>query len=170
MFTIGNAGASLSADIIWSHLRELQSQETPFSSVAECAGTFGYSCLFRIDGMTWPTDRITTRLRYDSGDLSAYVNWRWISETENGVYEFARLIGFPVEDVNSAVPNAAAKNYFDFGLAYRFGDHVTAGLTIANLSDTAPPMMAQWVWDKNTDTRLYDIFGRSYTLSVSLLY
>lgn len=168
--TIGNAGSILSADIIWSHLRELRSQATPFSSVVECAGSFGRPCLTRVDGMTWPTDRVTTRLRYDSGDLSAYLNWRWIAKTDNGVYEFARLIGYPVEDVNSAVPYAAAKNYFDFGLAYRFGDHVTAGLTIANLTDTDPPMMAQWVWDKNTDTRMYDIFGRSYTLSVSLVY
>ncbi len=31
-------------------------------------------------------------------------------------------------------------------------------------------MMAQWVWDNNTDTRMYDIFGRGYTLSVSLVY
>ena len=52
-----------------------------------------------------------------------------------------------------------------------FGDRVTAGLTIANLSDTEPPMMAHWAWGgKNTDTRMYDIFGRSNTLSVSLLY
>jgi hypothetical protein len=31
-------------------------------------------------------------------------------------------------------------------------------------------MMADAVWDKNTDTRMYDIFGRSYTLSFSLNY
>jgi outer membrane receptor protein involved in Fe transport len=167
---VGNAGASLTADIVWSHLRELRSQETPFSSVVECAGTFGNPCRSRVDGMTWPTDRITTRLRYDSGDLSAYVNWRWIARTDNGVYDFARLIGFPVEDVNSAIPYADEKNYFDVGVAYRIGDHVTAGLTVANVTDTDPPLMAQWVWDKNTDTRMYDIFGRSYTLSVSLLY
>jgi hypothetical protein len=47
---------------------------------------------------------------------------------------------------------------------------VTAGLTIADLGDVDPPMMADWVWDKNTDTRLYDILGRSYTLSLSLEY
>jgi iron complex outermembrane receptor protein len=168
--TIGNAGSNLTADIIWSHLQELQSQETPFSSVVECAGTFGRPCRARVEGMTWPTDRVMTRLRYDSENLSAYVNWRWIARTDNGVYELARLIGFPVEDVNSAVPYAAEKNYVDLGLAYRFGDHVTAGLTVANVTDTDPPMMAQWVWDKNTDTRMYDIFGRSYTLSVSLLF
>jgi iron complex outermembrane recepter protein len=168
--TIGNAGASLTADIMWSHLQELQSQETPFSSVVECAGTFGRPCLARIDGMTWPKDRVMSRLRYDSENLSAYLNWRWIARTDNGVYELARLIGFPVEDVNSAVPYAAEKHYVDLSLAYRFGDHVTAGLTVANVADTDPPMMAHWVWDKNTDTRMYDIFGRSYTLSVSLLY
>ena len=167
---VGNAGASLTADIVWSHLRELLSQETPFSSIVECAGTFGLPCRDRVDGMIWPTDRVMTRLRYDSGDLSAYVNWRWIAKTDNGVYELARLIGFPVENVNSAVPYASEKNYVDLGFAYRFGDHVTAGLTIANLADTQPPMMAQWVWDKNTDTRMYDIFGRSYTLSLSLVY
>jgi len=167
---VGNAGASLTADIVWSHLRELLSQETPFSSIVECAGTFGLPCRDRVDGMIWPTDRVMTRLRYDSGDLSAYVNWRWIAKTDNGVYELARLIGFPVENVNSAVPYASEKNYVDLGFAYRFGDHVTAGLTIANLADTQPPMMAQWAWDKNTDTRMYDIFGRSYTLSLSLVY
>jgi outer membrane receptor protein involved in Fe transport len=168
--TIGNAGSRLTADIVWSHLRELLSQQTPFSSVVDCAGIFGRPCINRVDGMTWPTDRVTARLRYDSGDLSANVNWRWIGKTDNGVYDFARLIGYPVEDVNSAVPFASEKNYVDLGFAYRFGEHVTAGLTIANLTDTGPPLMADWVWDKNTDTRMYDIFGRSYTLSVSLIY
>ena len=50
-------------------------------------------------------------------------------------------------------------------LSYR-----AARLTIANLTDTDPPMMADAVWDKNTDTRMYDIFGRSYTLSLALSY
>lgn len=75
-----------------------------------------------------------------------------------------------MSDLDLAVPDVKSKNYIDLGFAYRFGDHVTAGLTIANVTDTDPPMMADWVWDKNTDTRMYDIFGRSYTLSVSLQY
>jgi hypothetical protein len=31
-------------------------------------------------------------------------------------------------------------------------------------------MMANWTRVKNTDTRMYDVFGRSYTVSVSLRY
>jgi outer membrane receptor protein involved in Fe transport len=170
LLAIGSAGASLTAHVFWSHLRELLSQETPFSSVVDCAGTFGRPCRDRIDGMTWPTDRVMTRLRYDAGDLSAYINWRWIGKTDNGVYELAKLFGVPVEAVDTAIPYASSKDYIDLGFAYQFGDHVTAGLTVANVTATDPPLMAHWVWDKNTDTRMYDIFGRSYTVSVSVVY
>jgi outer membrane receptor protein involved in Fe transport len=68
------------------------------------------------------------------------------------------------------VPYVKSKNYFDLGFAYQFSEHLIARLTIANLTDTDPPMMADWVWDKNTDTRMYDIFGRSYTLTLSMTY
>jgi outer membrane receptor protein involved in Fe transport len=68
------------------------------------------------------------------------------------------------------VPYVKQKNYLDLGVAYEFNEHLIARLTVANLTDTDPPMMADAVWDKNTDTRMYDIFGRSYTLSFSLNY
>lgn len=43
--------------------------------------------------MTWPTDRVTARLRYDAGNLSTYLHWRWIDRTDNGAYMGAPLIG-----------------------------------------------------------------------------
>jgi outer membrane receptor protein involved in Fe transport len=168
--SVGNAGANLTVNIIWTHLSELSNQNTTFSTRVECAGTFGWPCTEQSDGMTWPTDRVTTSLRYDAGDLSANLNWRWIDKTDNGVYVGAPLIGIPVSDLDPAIPAVASKSYFDLSFAYTFSDHVVAGLTIANLTETDPPMMADWVWDKNTDTRMYDIFGRSYTLSFSLNY
>jgi iron complex outermembrane receptor protein len=166
----GDAGAGLNINVIWTHLKELSNQNTPFSSIVECAGTFGWPCTEQSDGMTWPTDRVTTSLGYDAGDLSAHLSWRWIDKTDNGAYIGAPLIGIPVEDLDLAVPFVKSKNYFDLGFAYQFGEHVIARLTIANLTDTDPPMMADWVYDKNTDTRMYDIFGRSYTLSLSMTY
>jgi len=167
---IGDSGALFSANLVWTHLRRLSNQLTPFGSSFECAGTFGWPCTEQSDGMTWPTDRVTTRLRYDAGNLSAFVNWRWIGATDNSFYMNGPLFGYDVSEFNLAVPDVKTKNYVDLSVAYRFGEHVTAGLTVANLSDTDPPMMADWVWDKNTDTRMYDIFGRSYTLSLSLVY
>lgn len=38
----------------------------------------------------------------------------------------------------------------------------------AALFDQQPPMMADAVWTNNTDTLVYDVFGRSYFLSLSL--
>ncbi len=167
---VGDAGAEFTVNIFWTHLRDLSNQNTAFSSKIDCSGTFGWPCSDQIDGMTWPTDRVTTNLRYDSGDLSAQLSWRWIDKTDNGSYVGAPTIGIPVSDLDLAVPNVKSKNYFDLSFAYSLSDHITAGLTIANLTETDPPMMADWVWDKNTDTRMYDIFGRSYTLSFSLTY
>jgi outer membrane receptor protein involved in Fe transport len=163
--------ADFYVDVVWSHLMELTSQDTPFSSVIDCANTFGWPCDQRGDGLSWPQDRVTTRLRFDARRLSTQLNWRWIDRTENGAYIGAEVYyGLSRDDLDLAVPDVEAKSYFDLSFAYRFSDHVTAGLTIANLADTDPPMMADAVLDKNTDTRMYDIFGRSYTLSLSMHY
>ena len=162
--------ARLSVDIIWSHLLELSNQDTPFSSAVNCIDTFGWPCRNRLSGMTWPQDRTSTRLRLDMQRFSTQLNWRWIDKTRNGAYVGAANQGIPEEWLDLAVSEVSAKNYLDLSFAYRFGERVTAGLTIANLTGTEPPMMADWVWNKNTDTRMYDIFGRSYTLSLSMQY
>lgn len=167
---LGDAGAEFSANVIWTHVRELSGQNTPFSTALDCRGTFGWPCMFRIEGMTWPTDRVTTRLGYGSGPFTSNLTWRWVAQTDNGVGIGAPLIGLQPDEINPAVLAAAQKHYFDLSFSYLFGENVMAMLTIANLTDTDPPMMADWVWDKNTDTRMYDVFGRSYTLSFSLSY
>ena len=166
----GGAGAELSVDVFWTHVIELTSQNTPFSTVIDCTGTFGWPCTDLIDGMTWPSDRVTSRFNYRSGDFAANLTWRWVDGSENGAYTGAPLVGIDPAELVLAVPGVGRKNYFDFSFSYLFGEHVRGLFTIANLTDTDPPMMADWVWDKNTDTRMYDIFGRSYTLSLLFLY
>lgn len=47
---------------------------------------------------------------------------------------------------------------------------VEARFTIANLTDQDPPLMANNSHGPNTDTTLYDIFGRSYSLALSLRF
>jgi outer membrane receptor protein involved in Fe transport len=165
---IGNAGADVAIDITWTHLRELSSRPTVFSAELDCAGFYGWPCSSENEGMTFPADRVTTNLSYVSGALSAHLSWRWIAKTDNAAPKQSGDWGFPDPDL--AVPYVEAKNYFDLGFAWEFNEHLVARLTIANLTDTEAPMMADAVWDKNTDTRMYDIFGRSYTLSFSLEY
>jgi len=165
---IGDNGADISVNVIWTHLRELSSQGTAYSTPLDCAGYYGEPCTWDNDGMTFPTDRVTTNLSYATGDLSAHLSWRWIDKTDNGAPIVSADYGWPDPDL--AVPYVEQKNYLDLGVAYEFNEHFVARLTVANLTDTEAPMMADAVWDKNTDTRMYDIFGRSYTVSFSLNY
>jgi outer membrane receptor protein involved in Fe transport len=59
------------------------------------------------------------------------------------------------------------QHYVDAGLSFGFGQHVSAQLTINNLLDNDPPRTEQ---DFNTDTGLYDVFGRSFSLRVNFEY
>ncbi len=166
---IGDFGASLDVSLTWTHLQELSSQPTSFSTSLDCGGYYGWPCTIDSDGLTFPENRITTSLEYSAGDLSAHLSWRWIDKTLNAAPLRSADVGWPDPDL--AIPLVEQKNYFDLGFAYEFGDHLTARLTIANLTDTDAPMMADATGgNNNTDTRMYDIFGRSYTLSFSLSY
>lgn len=66
-----------------------------------------------------------------------------------------------------AIPKIGSKHYLDLGLAYTIGDSITARAVISNLTDTDPPNMADAVVSNNTDSFLYDVFGRSYYLGLS---
>ena len=165
---IGDSFADLDINVVWTHVQEISSQETPFGTVTDCAGYFGWPCTETGTGQTYPTDRVMTNLSYASGDLSANLTWRWIDETKNAVVFRSADFGFP--DPNLGFPTVKAKNYLDLGVSYRFSDNIEARLMIANLTDTEAPNMGDYVWDQNTDTSTYDIYGRSYTLAFSLNY
>jgi outer membrane receptor protein involved in Fe transport len=163
---VSDGFAELDVNVVWTHVRELSTQNTPFSSVLDCAGYYGWPCWE--DGVTHPTDRVTTNLSYASGNLVANLTWRWIDKVDNAAPLRSADFGFPDPDL--AIPYVDAKNYFDLGISYRFSDNIEAQLTIANLTDTEAPNMADQTWDQNTDTSMYDIYGRSYTLAFQLNY
>ena len=163
---ISDSYADLDVNIIWTHVRELSSQSTPFGSVMDCAGYYGWPCWD--EGVTHPTDRVTTNLGYASGNLSANLTWRWIDKVDNAAPLRSADFGYPDPDL--AIPYVEAKNYLDLGISYRFSDNIEAHLMIANLTNTEAPNMADQTWDQNTDTGMYDIYGRSYTLAFSLNY
>ena len=66
-----------------------------------------------------------------------------------------------------AIPSIGSKYYLDLGFGYEFNDSITVRFGINNLTDTDAPNMANAVNGNNTDTYLYDVFGRSFYLSVS---
>ena len=77
----------------------------------------------------------------------------------------AQFFGFP--EPTLAIPSIGSKHYLDLGFGYEFNDKFTARFGINNLTDTDAPNMANAVFTNNTDTLLFDVFGRSFYLSVS---
>jgi len=165
--TMGNNSADLVINMTWTRMLENSSQLTTFGTVLDCAGYFGWPCNGGRPGNTWPRDRVTTTANYASGDLNVYPTWQWIANTKNSAPLGVPIFGYPEPIL--AAPVTGAKSYVDLGIGYHFGENIVGRLTIANLTETKPPQMAD-ASDNNTDTALYDVFGRSYTLSFSLNY
>lgn len=162
--------ADFAFDLAWTHVLENSEQETSFGTEFDCVGKFGWPCSWILSRLTnaYPEDRVTTNLRYYSGDFSANLSWRWISGTDNGVLTYGDVTGVGWAD--PGVTSVGSESYTDLGLAYGFSDNVEARFTIANLTDQDPPVLASNINGPNTDSTLYDVFGRSYSLALSLRF
>lgn len=166
-----DGAASLNVDLTWTHTLEYKWQQTPVSEIAECAGYFGEFCDVGVNdsvGWTIPENRATANINYSSGPLSMHLTWRWIDGTKNAARIDAEFFGFP--EPMLAIENIGSKSYLDLGIGYDFTDSITARFGINNLADTNPPLMADSGSNANTDTGLYDVFGRSFYLALSMSF
>jgi outer membrane receptor protein involved in Fe transport len=162
-----DGNAEINVNLIWTHMLENRWQLNPVTEIVDCGGFFGDFCA-AIDqsvGGTLPENRVTTHINYISGPLSIHLTSRWIDGTTNAAILESQLFGFP--EPMLAIPSIGSKHYLDLGFGYEFSDNLTARFGINNLTDTGAPNMANAVFTNNTDTLLFDVFGRSYFLSVS---
>ena len=104
---------------------------------------------------------------YYSGDLDVRLTWRWIDTIENGLIRNGFVYG--LSDLDLGNPYAASKSYFNLGIGYQISDAIGARLTISNLTETEPALMTD-VWAGNTDPGNYDVFGRAYSLALSMRF
>lgn len=155
--------ADLSINSTWTHLKSVRSQDNIATETRECVGLFGAPCDTAENGISFPEDRVTTNLDYASGSLNIHLTWRWITGMDNAAPLYSEQFGVPDPDL--AVPDVSASSYFDLGFGYQFSEHLNVRLGINNLTNEQAPQMADAVRSNNTDTRLYDIFGRTYYLS-----
>jgi outer membrane receptor protein involved in Fe transport len=144
---------------------ENEFQENPVTQTIDCAGYFGQPCGTQFGGRAYPDDRTFTTFEYASGPFSAQLGWQWIDGTRNAWPFVAELFGDP--DPVLAIPEVSARHYFDLGLGWAVLDTVQLRFVINNLFDEDPPLMADAVVSNNTDSTLYDLFGRSYYLSLA---
>jgi iron complex outermembrane receptor protein len=152
--------ARFSVNSAWTHTISRLDQPNLVSETKECAGYFGWPC-----GRTNPENRMTTNFNYSSGPLNARLTWRWVSSMKNGAPLRSYIFGVP--DPVLALPKTSSYSYFDLGFGYEFSESLNVRFGINNLFDKQAPNMADAVWTNNTDTGMYDVFGRSYYLSFS---
>ena len=103
-------------------------------------------------------------LTYERGPLSATLQERYIN---SGTYDATFVQGVDIDD--NTIASFASTN---LEVAYR-GDLSSRGtwqtyLNVTNLFDKSPPLVATWGFtgSTQTNTALFDIYGRRYNLGV----
>jgi outer membrane receptor protein involved in Fe transport len=162
-WALNGAGADLDLSLVWTHMLNVRYQANPAVETLECVGVFGNPC-GNVVGETFPKNRLTASARYYSGRFSAQLGWRWIEGTDSGPSRYPDQAGVNWDPL---IESVGSKSYLDLSLAWEFGEHFRARLNVANVLDTDPPMMANYVFSNNTDHGLYDIFGRSFQLTLA---
>lgn len=168
---LGAGGADLDLSIIWTHVTENSIQADPASTPIECVGKFSfYACGFFGNDSVFPENRVATNVTWSAASWRAQLAWQWIEGTDNAAFDAAVAFGIPVEFVTPAIESIGSKSYFDLSVGYDVNENLAVRLTIANLLDEDPPFMADAGPQANTDTEMYDVFGRAYTLRLALNY
>lgn len=164
-FSMGGYAADIAINLYWTHLLSYKVQENIVTQIRDCAGYYGWPCWSADESDTFSHNRVTTNVHYSAGPLSTHLTWRWIEGSNNAAPLASADYGVP--DPILAVPSVGDEQYVDLGLSYEFSDAFVVRFGISNLLDNDPPQMADQQWSNNTDTGIYDVFGRSYYLTVS---
>jgi outer membrane receptor protein involved in Fe transport len=155
--------ATVNLNVYWTHLLTHKVQENTATEVLDCSGYFGGTCIdTTTSAQTFSRNRVTSNLHYASGPLGVHLTWRWIEGTHNGM-QLSNWYDIPNPIL--AIPEVGSEHYLDLGFAYEINEHFSTRFGANNLLDNDPPQMADAVWNQ-TDTGLYDVFGRSYYLTV----
>ncbi len=161
-----DGGATLSGSLVWTHVLDLQFQANTVSTVESCTGYFSSPCTGDTSSSTGADNRVSGNFMYRSDPFSLSVFAQWISGTRSYLFVEARQQGMPEPEL--AVPTIGSQFYLDVNVAYQFNDSVAARFGVSNLLDNGAPTIPTDV--NNTDTQLFDVFGRSYSLSLVLSF
>lgn len=163
---LGDDYARFTVNLIWTHMFSNESQENIVTEIYDCAGYYGYPCDAEIWGGSFPSNKLISNFDYMSGPLSVHFSWRWIDGMLNAAPFISHIFGVPDPDL--AIPSVSSYNIFDLGMGWQFTDSILVRFGINNLFDEQPPLMADAILSNNTDTRTYDIFGRTYFASIGM--
>jgi outer membrane receptor protein involved in Fe transport len=156
----GDRGNQLGFDLVWTRTMSYKEQENPASSKIDGIGLYGLP--FGNLGGTAPKNRVAADFSLSTEKLGVILSTKWIGGTNSWRTVRYKYFGGP-PDV-PANPSIDEEFYADLHFRYQFNDDISVGLGIANLFDSDPPLMIG-AGQGNTDTGLYDVFGRSYRVT-----
>lgn len=143
---------SFSIDYLGTYTAE--SDTLPFAggNQIECAGKFGNVC-----GEPVPEYKHRTTFKYSTDDYTVQLLWRFVGEVEDDTG------GFDVNDID-------AESYFDLNASYALTDNFSLAGGVDNLLDTKPPILGGNAQQANTWPATYDVFGRTYYVSLTATF
>ncbi|GMG87276.1 TonB-dependent receptor domain-containing protein [Biformimicrobium ophioploci] len=129
-----------------------ESDFLPFDggTTIECAGNFGLDC-----GEPVPEYKHRAGFLWSQDNLTAQVLWRYVGEVSDDD-----------EGTDYFIESIDATNYFDATVSYGFMENYKVTFGVDNLLDEEPPILGDNQEQANTYPATYDVFGRTYYLSL----
>jgi iron complex outermembrane recepter protein len=162
--TVFGGGEHFSARLLSTHMRELSTTQAGAAKVDRAGQTGPGGSGGTVSGV--PDWQGTLTVQYERDTFGAAVEERYIN---HGTYDSTWRQGVDID--NNHVPSVA---YTNLQLSYRplVRDRLTAELyfNITNLMDRDPPRAASFAFTGSTytNTQLFDIYGRTYTLGAKV--
>lgn len=117
----------------------------------DCAGFYGQTC-----GTPIPEIKARTTFKWTLDDMRVQLSWRFVGDTEDD--SVANV--FATETLDNV-------SYFDLSGSYVINDNFRVAAGINNLADEQPPLLGSNGEQANTFPAVYDVFGRTYFVSVT---
>ena len=123
-------------------------------TMLECAGKFGTLC-----GQPVPEYKHRVTVRWSGDNLVTQLLWTHVGSVED-------------DDDNSDyfTESVNAYNLFELSTTYHLNDNYRVTARIDNLFDKEPPLMGGNGQQANTYPGTYDVFGRTYSLSMTVSF
>lgn len=123
-------------------------------NLLECEGMFGTIC-----GEPVPEYKHRMTFKWSTDDLTAQLLWRHVGSVKD-------------DDTSNEynVESIGTYDGFDASASYHINDNYRVTVGIDNLLDQAPPIMGGNSQQSNTWPATYDVFGRTYSISVNATF
>ncbi|KPF83893.1 hypothetical protein IP70_16915 [alpha proteobacterium AAP38] len=156
----GEGQFRVKTDVSWRDKFDVQPAIN--GTIYKCAGYGGTN----ICGEPIPEWKATTTFTYQSGPVTASVQWNYIGSWKNDA------ILFGTNPTTLVYPKVGSYNLFDLSGSYEVVEGVAVSAGVTNLFDKQPPMLPDTMIgsQQNSFTNTYDALGQRFFISTSVKF